>query len=101
MINQPGPPRLLTRTLVATFTTSVSVLAIVMVVVTVLVERSVQASVAGSLSAVQKVLSASEQRRSDELVTRARALAEQPILKVALVYRTRFLGHTFALRGMA
>ena len=84
MINRPGPPRLLTRTLVATFTTSVSVLAIVIVVVTVLVERSVQASVAGSLSAVQKVLSASEQRRSDELVTRARALAEQPILKAAL-----------------
>ena len=84
MTIRSGPPRLLTRTLVATFTTSTCVLAVVMVVVSVLVERSVQSSVAGSLSAVQQVLVASEQRRSDELMASARALSEQPRLKAAL-----------------
>ena len=84
MTPRSRPPRLLTRTLVATFTTSACVLAVVMVIVTVLVERSVQSSVAGRLSAVQQVLVASEQRRSEELMASARALSEQPRLKAAL-----------------
>ncbi len=84
MITRSRPPHLLTRTLIATFATSASVLVIVMVVVTFLVERSVQASVAGSLSAVQQVLSASEQRRSEALLACAGAMTEQPILKAAL-----------------
>ena len=91
MTTRSEPPRLLTRTLVAAFTTSACVLAVVMVVVTVLVERSVQSSVAGSLSAVQQVLVASEQRRSEELMDTARALSEQPRLKAAL--------DTFSIRG--
>ena len=78
------PPRLLTKTVIATFTTSACVLGVVMVVVTIMVERSVQTSVTGSLSAAQQVLSASEQRRSQELLANAEALTEQPILKAAL-----------------
>ena len=78
------PPRLLTRTLIATFTTSACVLGVVMVVVDILIERSVQSGVAGSLSAVQQVLSASKERRSEELLVNAGALTEQPILKAAL-----------------
>ena len=55
-----------------------------MVVVDILIERSVQSGVAGSLSAVQQVLSASKERRSEELLVNAGALTEQPILKAAL-----------------
>ena len=55
-----------------------------MVVVTFLVERTVHTSVASSLSAVQQVLSAAEERRSADLLASARALTDQPILKAAL-----------------
>ena len=84
MTTRSTPPHLLTKTLIATFSTSACVLGIVMVVVTFLVERSVQSSVAASLSAVQQVLSSAEQRRGEELLASARALTEQPMLKAAL-----------------
>ena len=78
------PPRLVVRTLAATFLTSTLVLVVVFVVLSVEVQRSVRRSVTEALAIGQSVLSASEQRRSEELVGTARALAESPTLKAAL-----------------
>jgi putative nucleotidyltransferase with HDIG domain len=84
MSNRRGAPRLLTRTLIATFATSAVVLSVVFVVMTVVVERSVQSNVANNLSVVQQMLSASQAQRSLELLRSAQRLAERPTLKAAL-----------------
>ena len=78
------PPRLVTRTLIATLATVAFVLTAVLVTVTLTVRDHVRRSVVEKLETGQRLLATLEERRASELRAQAATLAESPTLKAAL-----------------
>lgn len=78
------PPRLVARTMIATFATVGFILAAVFVVLTLAVRATVRSTVADRLNTGQRILSALEQRRGRELQAQVATLAENPTLKAAM-----------------
>jgi putative nucleotidyltransferase with HDIG domain len=79
-----GPPRFVTRTLIATLAMIAFVLTAVFVVVTLTVRDHVRRSVVEKLETGQRLLATLEQRRTGDLRTQIATLAENPTLKAAL-----------------
>ena len=83
------PPRLLVRTLFATFGAMVLLLAAVFLTLTIDTRARVTRDVATNLDASQRVFAALERRRQEEVRLQMSALAENPTLKAALdTYQT-------------
>jgi len=78
------PPRFVTRTLIATLATVAFVLSAVLFVVTLSVRKSARDGVMERLATGQKLLSALEERRAQELQSQVGTLAENSTLKAAL-----------------
>src|SRR6476646_5043377 len=78
------PPRFVTRTLIATLATVAFVLSAVLFVVTLSVRKSARDAVMERLATGQKLLSALEERRAQELQSQVGTLAENSTLKAAL-----------------
>jgi putative nucleotidyltransferase with HDIG domain len=83
-VRRASPPRFVVRTTIATLVMVAVVLSAVFVGVTINVRDRVRGVVADKLDAGQRMLSALEQRRVDELTVRVATLAENPTLKAAL-----------------
>jgi putative nucleotidyltransferase with HDIG domain len=84
MIRRASPPRFVVRTTIATLVMVAAVLTAVFVGVTLSVRDRVRGVVAEKLEAGQRMLSALEQRRAQELTVQVATLAENPTLKAAL-----------------
>jgi putative nucleotidyltransferase with HDIG domain len=78
------PPRLIVRTVAATFTTVALLLAAVFVGVSVEVGDRVRRAVADRLATGQRIFSTLEARRQHDLVGQVGVLADSPMLKAAL-----------------
>jgi putative nucleotidyltransferase with HDIG domain len=78
------PPRLVARTMIATFATVGFVLAAVFVMLSLAVRGTVRSTVADRLDTGQRILSALEQRRSYQMQAQVATLAENPTLKAAM-----------------
>jgi putative nucleotidyltransferase with HDIG domain len=93
------PPRLVVRTSVATLATVAVLLSAVFMVVTLDVRDRVRTSVADKLEAGQRMLSALERRREDDLSSQVAMLAENSTLKAALdIYQSELLSARDASR---
>ena len=79
-----SPPRLVVRTSFATLATVAVLLSAVFVVVTLDVRERVRAEVTDKLEVGQRMLSALEDRRGDDLAAQVAMLAENSTLKAAL-----------------
>ena len=79
-----GPPRLVTRAVLASFCTVAVVLNTVLVMVSLEVRNRVRLSVAANLASAQQMFSAMEARRQKESIATVETLAENPTLKAAL-----------------
>ena len=77
-------PRLVTRALLASFTTVAVVLLAVFVLISVDVQQRVRATVAANLDDGQRVAARVEERRRRDMLAMASTLAENPTLKAAL-----------------
>lgn len=78
------PPRLFVRTTITTFAVVACVLTSVLIALTLNLREYVRRNVAGKLEAGQRMLSALEQRRAQELGAQVATLAENPTLKAAI-----------------
>jgi len=83
-VRQPGPPRFVVRTTVATLTMVAVVLTAVFATMAYNVRQRVRSVVSEKLEAGQRMLSALEQRRARELNIQVATFAENPTLKAAL-----------------
>ena len=83
-MRQPGPPRFVVRTTVATLTMVAVVLTAVFATMAYNVRQRVRSVVSEKLEAGQRMLSALEQRRARELNIQVATFAENPTLKAAL-----------------
>ena len=81
---QTRPPRLIARTLLASFGTVCTVLAVIFVVLVYDTRERVMALVTSNLEASQIALARFERRRDQALFRQAATLAESPTLKAAL-----------------
>jgi putative nucleotidyltransferase with HDIG domain len=84
MTHPAPPPRLVVKTLVATFGTASVVLILVFLLVRMNVRDQVRQTVTENLEVTQAMLAAIEERRSQELRAQAMSLAENPTLKAAV-----------------
>jgi putative nucleotidyltransferase with HDIG domain len=83
-VKRSTPPRFVIRTLLATLAMVAFVLTAVLLVVTFIVRDQVRRSVVEKLATGQRLLATLEDRRVEDLRTRAAMLAESPTLKAAL-----------------
>ncbi len=83
-VSRRQPPRLLRKTLTATFVTVALLLVVVFIVVMVSVRQQVRQTVVDNLESSQRLFGALETRRQRELQAQAATLAESPTLKAAL-----------------
>jgi len=84
MMPRSSPPRFVVRTTIATLVMVAVVLTAVFVGVTISIRDRVRSLVADKLEAGQRMLSALEQRRAQELRVQVATLAENPTLKAAI-----------------
>ncbi len=83
------PPRLIVRTLGATFLTVAAVLAAIFLVLTFETRDRVRRAVADNLDAGQRIFATLERRRQQEMRVQVATLAENPTLKAAIdTYQT-------------
>ena len=78
------PPKLVTRAVIASFSTVTAVLIAVFVLITVEVRARVRDAVADNLASAQQVFTRVEHRRQREVRATVATLAENPTLKAAL-----------------
>jgi putative nucleotidyltransferase with HDIG domain len=84
MTRRSPPPRLVVKTLLATFGTGSVVLLLVFVLVRMNVRDQVRQTVTQNLEITQAMLAAIEEQRLQELRAQATSLAENPTLKAAV-----------------
>ena len=83
-LNRAGPPRFVTRTLIATLAMVAFVLSAVLIVVTLTVRDHVRQSVIEKLETGQRLIATLEERRAQDLDRQVATLGENPTLKAAL-----------------
>jgi hypothetical protein len=88
-VRQPGPPRFVVRTTVATLTMVAVVLTAVFATMAYNVRQRVRSVVSEKLEAGQRMLSALEQRRARELNIQVATFAENPTLKAYIAVPPR------------